>query len=119
MAKKSIDPTAVQPRTRVRYAEDGAEGRIVWANAAAVKIQWDDGEKVTWKRAELAAKGLEILDDDQGTEPQEATPAVEPAAPEPVPTPATEDRSEPAPNAAEAAPAREGVEAEPESPAGQ
>jgi hypothetical protein len=55
--------------SRVRHTADGAEGRIVWANAAAVKIQWDDGEKVTWKRAELGVKGLEVLDADEALEP--------------------------------------------------
>jgi hypothetical protein len=39
-------------------------GRITRANAQAVKIQWDDGEKVTWKRAELAPKELEIVEDE-------------------------------------------------------
>ncbi len=119
MAKQSIDPTAIKLGTRVRHAEDGAEGRIVWANAQAVKFEWDDGEKVTWKRAELAAKGLEVLDDDQGTEPQEATPAVAPDAPAPAPTPATEERTEPTPGATEAAPAPEGAETQPDAPAGQ
>ena len=46
------------------------EGKIVWANGASVKIRWDDGEQVTWKRAELASKGLEFLDD--ATEQPEA-----------------------------------------------
>jgi hypothetical protein len=36
--------------SRVRCTDDGVEGRIVWANAVAVKIEWSDGEKVTWKR---------------------------------------------------------------------
>ncbi len=119
MAKKSIDPTAIKLGTRVRYAEDGAEGRIVWANAQAVKIQWDDGEKVTWKRAELAAKGLEVLDAEEPVDAPEATPAVEPAAPEPAPTPAPEEPTESAPNAAEAATAGEGDEARPGAHAGQ
>jgi hypothetical protein len=33
--------------SRVRCTDDGVTGRIVWANAVSVKIQWDDGEQVT------------------------------------------------------------------------
>jgi hypothetical protein len=85
MTKKSIDPTTIKLGTRVRHAEDGAEGRIAWANAQAVKIQWDDGEKVTWKRAELAAKGLELLDADQAPEPPPVKDPVPAAEPAPIP----------------------------------
>jgi hypothetical protein len=77
--------------TRVRHA-DGTEGRIVWANASAVKIQWNDGEKVTWRRSELASKGLLVVEDGEekaaATETavsrSETTPASEPAN---LPTP--------------------------------
>jgi hypothetical protein len=72
----------------------------VWANASAVKIEWDDGEKVTWKRAELASKGLEVLSQDQAPEPEapeamteEATP---PETPAPEVTPAAKADAEPA-----------------------
>jgi HB1, ASXL, restriction endonuclease HTH domain len=54
--------TALRIGTRIRCTEDGVEGRIVWANAVAVKIKWDDGEQVTWKRDALATRPLEILD---------------------------------------------------------
>jgi hypothetical protein len=86
MAKKGSELktnlATIKLGTRVRHTPDGAEGRIVWANATAVKIQWDDGEKVTWKRAALGVKGLEVLDPEEAPEPQEATAeaATEPAA---------------------------------------
>jgi hypothetical protein len=51
------DLTTIKIGTRVRHSSDGATGRIVWANATTVKIQWDDGEKVTWKRARSARQG--------------------------------------------------------------
>jgi hypothetical protein len=50
--------------SRVRGTDDGVTGRIVWANAVSVKIQWDDGEQVTWKRDSLATRPIEILDAD-------------------------------------------------------
>jgi hypothetical protein len=84
---------------RVRHTPDGAEGRIVWANAAAVKIQWDDGEKVTWKRAELGVKGLEVLDVEEAPEPAataQAEVSTAPAATERLPVPPAE---QPAPAA--------------------
>jgi hypothetical protein len=69
MSKKKNTPNAgatglpaIRIGTRVRCNDDGVEGRIIWANALAVKIQWDDGECVTWKRGELASKPIEILD---------------------------------------------------------
>jgi hypothetical protein len=58
---------ALKLGSRVRCTDDGVEGRIVWANAVSVKIKWDDGEEVTWKRGELASKPIEFLD----TEPAE------------------------------------------------
>jgi len=48
--------------SRVRCSDDGVEGRIIWANAVSVKIRWDDGEQVTWRRDALASKPIEILD---------------------------------------------------------
>jgi HB1, ASXL, restriction endonuclease HTH domain len=114
MWKKSIElATNIKLGTRVRLVEDGVEGRIVWANASAVKIQWDDGEKVTWKRAELGAKGLQVIDTDDAAEAPEPTPAVEPAAPEA--TPVADEVVEPAPNL-DAAPAPQ-AESLPEVPA--
>jgi hypothetical protein len=106
MWKKSIDlATTIRLGTRVRHAEDGVEGRIVWANASVVKIQWDDGEKVTWKRAELGAKGLVVIEQDEATEqkPTEATTAeaTAPVTPEPAAMaeepPASEAAAESAP----------------------
>ena len=55
--------------SRVRCTDDGVTGRIVWANAVSVKIQWDDGEQVTWKRDALATRPLEILDADRRRRP--------------------------------------------------
>jgi hypothetical protein len=114
MAKKAADMGSglvsnIKLGTRVRHTPDGAEGRIVWANAAAVKIQWDDGEKVTWKRAELGVKGLEVLDAVQAPEPQEATATYESAT-----EPAAEVEASPAPEATEPTP--EATEAAPEAP---
>jgi hypothetical protein len=48
--------------SRVCCRDGGVEGRIVWANAVAVKIQWADGEPVTWKPDALASRPIEILD---------------------------------------------------------
>jgi HB1/ASXL restriction endonuclease-like protein with HTH domain len=69
---KSSDLATIKIGTRVRHSADGVRGRIVWANAVAVKIQWDDGEKVTWKRAELGSKGLEVLEAEEATQPNDA-----------------------------------------------
>jgi hypothetical protein len=112
MATGSVQ--ALRIGSRVRCTDDGVEGRIVWANAVAVKIEWTDGEKVTWKREELAKK-VEIIDADEEAPP--AAPAAEvaaaPAAPEgaaqavdaqadtPAPGPAVNDL----PAAADRAPA--------------
>ncbi len=98
------DLTTIKIGTRVRHVADNATGRIVWANAAAVKIQWDDGEKVTWKRADLPSKGLEVLAEDQGAEPRDAeTPSAGQPAGEQV-------------RAAAAGAAPEATEARPEAP---
>jgi hypothetical protein len=59
---------ALRIGSRVRCTEDGVEGRIVWANAVAVKITWDDGEQVTWKRDSLATRPIEILDAEVASE---------------------------------------------------
>jgi hypothetical protein len=80
--KKGSDlATNIKFGTRVRHISDGVLGRIVWANAVSVKIEWDDGEKVTWKRAELGVKGVAVVDEDAAAEAPagEATPAGEPA----------------------------------------
>jgi hypothetical protein len=84
MGKKK-NPTTTTPTglpalkigSRVRCTDDGVTGRIVWANAVAVKVKWDDGEQVTWKRDSLATRPIEILDAEGEAEPQA------PEAPEP------------------------------------
>src|SRR5437763_9504283 len=74
--------------SRVRCTDDGVEGRLVWANALSVKIRWDDGEQVTWRRDSLANRPLEILDP-PGDEPTSLSD-------ETVPAPAPERPDEPA-----------------------
>src|SRR5947209_1183223 len=64
MSKKKTKATsgnlpALRIGSRVRCTDDGVEGRIVWANAISVKIEWTDGEKVTWRRDALASKPIE------------------------------------------------------------
>ena len=71
--KKTLPTTTANPDlpalkigSRVRCTDDGVAGRIVWANATSVKITWDDGEQVTWRRDSLAGRLIEIIDaDDQ------------------------------------------------------
>jgi hypothetical protein len=102
------DLTTIRIGTRVRHAADNATGRIVRANPAAVKIQWDDGEKVTWKRADLPAKGLQVLGEEQGAEPWDSEPpSAEQPAGEPVGAAAPE---------AEGGAAQEATEAKHEAP---
>src|SRR5438874_1509079 len=64
-ATSTANPTALRIGSRVRCTDDGVEGRIVWANAVSVKIKWEDGEQVTWKRDSLATRPIEILDPDE------------------------------------------------------
>jgi hypothetical protein len=60
----------------------------VWANGVSVKVGWDDGEQVTWRRDSLPGRPVEILDpqvagdDGLPAEPPAAAPACEPTAPE-------------------------------------
>jgi hypothetical protein len=72
MSKKktttSGDQSGLKIGSLVRCTEDGVTGRIAWANAVSVKIKWDDGEEVTWKRDSLAGRPIEILDSDDDTE---------------------------------------------------
>jgi len=75
MGKKKKTPTAgslatIRIGSRVRCTDDGVEGRITWANAVSVKIKWDDGEQVTWKRSELAGKPIEFLDTEPVEQPE-------------------------------------------------
>jgi hypothetical protein len=95
MGKKMNTPTAgslpaIRIGTRVRCTDDGVEGRIAWANATSVKVKWDDGEEVTWKRADLAGKPIEFLDIEQTEQPVgELAPAQPATAEMSAPGPAT------------------------------
>src|SRR5271168_4462846 len=68
--KKTLEPPAppagdlatLKIGSRVRCTDDGVTGRIVWANAVSVKIRWDDGEQVTWRRDSLADRAIAIVD---------------------------------------------------------
>src|SRR5260370_22417132 len=107
---------------RVRCTDDGVAGRIVWANAISVKVRWDDGEQVTWRRDSLAGRPIEIVDaDDAGGRPeapagaavpeQTATtelPPAEPAATPATPEPALPGTALQTPQAAEREPAGPG-----------
>ena len=57
---------ALKIGSRVRCIDDGVEGRISWANGVSVKVQWDDGEQVTWRRDSLADRPIEILEPTEG-----------------------------------------------------
>jgi HB1, ASXL, restriction endonuclease HTH domain len=59
----STSPQTLKIGSRVRCTDDRVEGRIVWANAFSVKIRWNDGEQVTWRRDSLAGRPIEILDE--------------------------------------------------------
>ncbi len=102
------DLPALRIGSRVRCSDDGVEGRIVWANAVSVKIRWDDGEQVTWRRDSLAGRPIEIIDavtaDDEivPLEPAATTQQAEEAATEQA-TPPEQGPVTPAPDA-EAAP---------------
>ena len=74
----TTNQSALKIGSRIRCTDDGVEGRIVWANGVSVKVKWDDGEQVTWKRDSLATRPIEILDAD--SDDQIAAPAVTDAA---------------------------------------
>lgn len=81
MTSRKKNPTSPNTNTqtikigsRVRCTDDGVAGRIVWANADSVKIRWDDGEQVTWRRDSLASRPIEFLTE-SGDEDQHAAPA--------------------------------------------
>jgi hypothetical protein len=110
MSKKSTNLPALRIGSRVRCTDDGVEGRIAWANAVSVKIKWDDGEQVTWKRDSLASRPIEILDADathEGDQAEMPPTAVEPTAVIEVP------QAETTPTATEPASATEMPVAEP------
>ena len=82
MSSNQKSPTTLQSNmpvlkigSHVRCTDDGVEGRIVWCNAVAVKIKWNNGEQVTWRRDSLAERPIEILNesDDQSTSVVEST----------------------------------------------
>lgn len=68
------NPQALKIGSRVRCTDDDVAGRIVWANAVSVKIRWNDGEQITWRRDSLADRPIEILAEDSDEE-QSASPA--------------------------------------------
>ena len=86
--KPTAHTAALKIGSRVRCTDDGVLGKIAWANAVSVKIKWDDGELVTWRRDELPGKPIEILGaDEEQPAPQPETATVEaPTAPEPIAT---------------------------------
>jgi HB1, ASXL, restriction endonuclease HTH domain len=99
MAPKKKTPTTpaaslqtLKIGSRVRCTDDQAEGRIVWANGVSVKITWNDGEQVTWRRDSLAGRPIEILG---GDEDQAAAPAAE----QPEPAQAADETAGAAPKA--------------------
>ena len=65
----AADLPALRIGSRLRCTDDGVEGRIAFANAFAVKIKWDDGQEVTWKRSELAGKPIAFLDAEPADQP--------------------------------------------------
>jgi hypothetical protein len=90
--------TTLKIGSRVRCTDDGVEGRITWANGVSVKVQWDDGEQVTWRRDSLAERPIEILDPAGSEEQVAADPeqddsgqcdSVETPDTEPLPAPQT------------------------------
>ena len=67
-SKKATATAAGLPRLRSAAAcvdRRPGPGRIVWANGVSVKIAWDGGEQVTWRRDSLAGRPIEILADDE------------------------------------------------------
>jgi HB1, ASXL, restriction endonuclease HTH domain len=122
-AKTPVAPTADLPAlkigSRVRCTDDQVTGRIVWANAASVKVKWDDGEQVTWRRDSLAGRPVEIIDADEDAS---AAPAAE-VAPEPEYKPMTDEELTYALDSIEAAhagpPAPQATNGHTEAPADQ
>ncbi len=75
----SDNPQTLRIGSRVRCTDDHVEGRIVWANGVSVKIQWDDGEQVTWRRDSLASKSVEFLTVGSEEAPHSASSAFQPS----------------------------------------
>jgi len=72
--KQSGRLTALKIGSRVRCTDDGVQGRITWANSVSLKVQWDDGEQVTWRRDSLAGRPIEILQPADQDEPADTNP---------------------------------------------
>ncbi len=80
--KTAADGQTLRIGSRVRCTDDGVTGRIVWANGVSVKIKWDDGEQVTWRRDSLATRPIEILEAEaEGETGEAATLAAQEIAP--------------------------------------
>jgi hypothetical protein len=79
----STSPQTLKIGSRVRCTDDSVEGRIVWANGVSLKIQWDDGEQVTWRRDSLAERSIEFLDADSDEDQHAAEAAPEQSVAEP------------------------------------
>jgi hypothetical protein len=116
---------ALKIGSRVRCTDDGVEGRIVWANAVSVKIEWTDGEKVTWRRDALATKPIEIIDPDADEQPATDVEPNTEQSPVPTtaePTAAPEETPEEQPTTTPEVPSTEPIanppapEASPEAP---
>jgi hypothetical protein len=73
-SKESGSLTAWKIGSRVRCTDDGVEGRITWANSVSLKVQWDDGAQVTWRRDSLAGRPIEILQPADQDEPAVTNP---------------------------------------------
>jgi hypothetical protein len=99
---------ALKIGSRVRCTDDQIEGRIVWANGFSVKIRWNDGEQVTWRRDSLASRPIEFLDGRQDEDKHdEGEPALDPLTTiEPIAAPS----ASPTPDLAEVEPAHSTVE---------
>jgi len=80
--KESGSLSALKIGSRVRCTDDGVQGRITWANSVSVKIQWDDGEQVTWRRDSLAGRPIEILPPADHDEPAATNPEPANAGPD-------------------------------------
>jgi hypothetical protein len=123
-AAPAAELPALKVGGRVRRTDDQVEGRIAWANAASVKIKWDDSTQVTWRRDSLTGRPVAVLDADGGAQTQSpgastareragevegATAEPTPAAPNPTATgpegPTAEPTAAAKPPVAAAAPA--------------
>ena len=100
-AAPSTVPQTLKIGSRVHCTDDHVEGRIVWANGVSVKIRWDDGEQVTWRRDSLAGRAIKIL----AVADDEEEPALLSASPSVPATPEQGDRTEPPQAGLETAPA--------------